>query len=56
MVGVEAMPAKEAQRVDNATLRDKQVSEGIAAAKEMGLGNWKVSRAGREFKRCDAND
>jgi hypothetical protein len=53
MVGMESLPAKDAQRKENIILRDKQVEEGILKAKEMGLGVWTDPRPGREFVRCD---
>lgn len=54
MVGLVAMPSNAAQKEENVQLRDKQTSEGIAKAEELGLGVWRVSRAGREFVRVEA--
>ena len=49
MVGMTAMTAGEAQKKENAPLRDKQIIEGIAQAQEMGFGVWTAPRPGREF-------
>jgi len=49
MVGMTAMTAGEAQKKENTPLRDKQITEGIAKAQEMGFGVWTAPRPGREF-------
>lgn len=56
MVGLVAMPSNAAQKEGNIQLRDKQASDGIAKAKELGMGVWKVSRPGREFVRVENQD
>jgi len=53
MVGLVAMPSNAAQKEENIQLRDKQASDGIAKAKELGRGAWKVSRPGRDFVRVE---
>jgi hypothetical protein len=54
MVGIEAMAATEAQKAVNADTRDKQVELGLQAAKDQGLGEWKVKRSGKDFVRVQS--
>jgi hypothetical protein len=53
LVGMSMMPSNAAQKEENVQLRDRQALEAIAKAKELGLGVWRVSRAGREFVRVE---
>jgi hypothetical protein len=53
LVGMSMMPSNAAQKEENVQLRDRQALEAIAKAKELGLGVWKVSRAGRDFVRVE---
>ena len=49
MVGIEALTAVEAQKKENIDVRTKQIERGLQAAREQGLGEWAVKRAGRDF-------
>ena len=51
MVGIEAMTALEAQKKQYTNTRAEQIERGIQAAREQGLGEWIVKRAGRSFVR-----
>ena len=51
MVGIEAMTAVEAQKKQDTDTRTKQIEIGLQAAKDQGLGEWAVKRAGRDFMR-----
>jgi hypothetical protein len=51
MVGIEAMTAVEAQKKQDTETRTKQIEIGLQAAKDQGLGEWAVKRAGRDFIR-----
>jgi hypothetical protein len=51
MVGIEALPAADAQQKKNADIRAKQIEMGLKEAKEQGLGEWAVKVAGRSFMR-----
>ena len=53
MVGMSSMTSGEAKKKENIVLRDKQAEEGMAIAKEMGLGVWKVTRPGRTFVKVE---
>jgi hypothetical protein len=54
MVGIEAMTAVEAQKKQDTDTRTKQIKIGLQAAKDQGLGEWAVKRAGRDFMRVEA--
>jgi hypothetical protein len=54
MVGIEAMTAMEAQKKQDTDTRAKQIERGLQAAKDQGLGEWAVKRAGRDFVRVEA--
>jgi hypothetical protein len=54
MVEIEAMTAMEAQKKQDTDTRAKQIERGIQAAKDQGLGEWAVKRAGRDFVRVKA--
>ena len=54
MVGMSAMTATEAQKKDNVDIRTQQIEQGLQAAREKGLGEWAVKRAGRDFVRVEA--
>jgi LPS O-antigen subunit length determinant protein (WzzB/FepE family) len=51
MVGIDAMTAVEAQSKQDTETRTKQIEIGLQAAKDQGLGEWAVKRAGRDFMR-----
>jgi hypothetical protein len=53
MVGIEAMTAVEAQKKQDTDTRTKQIEIGLQAAKDQGLGEWAVKRAGRDFMRVE---
>ena len=53
MVGMSSMTSGEAKKKENIVPRDKQAKEGMAIAKEMGLGVWKVTRPGRTFVKVE---
>lgn len=53
MLDIDALAAKDAQKVENIERRNKQVEAGIAKARELGLGTWKVDRAARSFVRVE---
>jgi hypothetical protein len=53
MVGIEALAAVDAQKKENVAIRTKQVEIGLQAARERGLGKWKVNVAGRSFVRVE---
>ena len=53
MVGMTSMTSGEAKKKENIIPRDKQADEGMAIAKEMGLGVWKVTRPGRTFVKVE---
>lgn len=53
MIEMEAVAATKAQKKENITLRDQQAQRGILKALEMGLGDWAVSRPGREFVKVE---
>ena len=54
MIGMTALTATEAQKKESIDVRTQQSERGIELAKEQGLGEWAVKRAGREFVRVDA--
>jgi hypothetical protein len=54
MVGIEAMTAVDAQKKQDTETRTKQIEIGLQAAKDQGLGEWAVKRAGRDFMRVEA--
>ena len=54
MVGIESMTAVEAQKKENIDVRTQQIDRGLQAAREQGLGEWAVKRAGRDFVRVEA--
>jgi hypothetical protein len=56
MVGIEAMTAVEAQKKQDTDTRTKQIEIGLQAAKDQGLGEWAVKRAGRDFMRVEASN
>jgi hypothetical protein len=47
MVGIEALTATEAQKKENIDIQ--QISRGVRAAEDKGLGKWAVKVAGRSF-------
>jgi hypothetical protein len=53
MVGIDALTATEAQKKENIKIRTEQITRGIQAAKEQGLGEWVVKVAGRSIMRVD---
>jgi len=53
MLDIDALAAKDAQKVENIERRNEQVEAGIAKARELGLGTWKVDRAARSFVRVE---
>ena len=53
MVGMSSMTSGEAKKKENIVLRDKHAEEGMAIAREMGLGVWKVTRPGRTFVKVE---
>ena len=53
MVGIEALTAVEAQKKENIDIRTQQIERGLQAAKDQGLGEWAVKRAGRDFVRVE---
>ncbi len=54
MVGIEAIKATDAQKKENNDTRTKQIEVGLQAAKDKGLGEWRVGKAGRDFFRVEA--
>ncbi len=54
MVGIEALKATEAQGEKNNDIRTKQIEQGLQAAREQGLGEWRVGTAGRDFFRVES--
>ena len=55
MVGIKAMTATEAQKKQDTDTRTQQIERGIQAAKDKGLGEWAVNKAGRSFVQVDAS-
>ena len=53
MLDIDALAAKDAQKVENIERRNEQVEAGIAKARELGVGIWKVDRAARSFVRVE---
>ncbi len=51
MIGMKALKATDAQKEPNVDTRTQQIEQGLKAAKEQGLGEWAIKRAGRDFVR-----
>ncbi|WP_373546350.1 hypothetical protein [Chamaesiphon sp.] len=54
MVGIEAMPALDAQKKQDTDTRTQQIERGLQAARDLGLGEWTAKSVGRSFVRVDA--